>query len=807
MISEIRQALRMLRRSRGFTAMAIGAMALGIGASTAVFSVVNKVLLEPLPYPASGRLVELMSTSPLGKQTVVSIPKYLAWRAHTHSFEALAAFDIGAPSLNLTESGEPLALRTAHVSSGYFQVFGVPIERGRGFDEWEDSASGPHVAMISYALWRARFHSFPGVVGGRIAIEGRDYRVVGVVGASFHADPPADIWLPLRAAEFRGDGLSRVRVVGQLRPGVTVATAADAVRETMGAFRANNPNAPLLYREEFTAIPLRDALVGDVRPALTLLMGAVAFLLLISCANVAHLLLARSTRRAREIAIRAALGAKRSAIVRQLLTESLLIALGGGAAGLVLAWAGVRELLAVSPLDVPSVAFNGAVFGFALAVSLATGVLFGLAPALSASRADLATLVKASTAQSGMGWRRDWGRSALVVAEMALALVLLAGAGLLIRTLTGQRAIDRGFDEHNVLTAEVSLGARFEQTAAVAAMEREGQRRLREIPGVTAVATTSSLPLEASLILPFTSMERDQRQVGKYHGAAAWRSISPDYFTVFGIRLLRGRTFTDADDQNGPAVVLINRAMLRKYWPEVDANPIGEFIQVGKGMVEDRPRQIVGVVADVREAGLQREPALYVPLAQVPDGLNARNNALLPVTWAVRWDGAAGLSGAAVEKALNEASGGAAMGRIRTMHEVAAASSARIEFFTLLLAIFAGLALVLAVVGLYGLMAYSVEQRAREMAIRMALGAQPRNVRNLVVGAGMRLAAAGIAVGVPAAVMLTRVMNSVVVGMAVWDAGVFASVAAILAAVAMAASYLPSRRATRVDPAGALRAE
>jgi predicted permease len=503
-------------------------------------------------------------------------------------------------------------------------------------------------------------------------------------------------------------------------------------------------------------------------------------------------------------------------IVRQLLTESMLLALGGGLLGLIVGWAGVRELLAFSPNEIPRVGANGAaialdgrVFLFTLAVSAVTGLLFGLLPALSASRADLASLVKDSASQSGMGFRRSLGRPALVVIEMALALILLAGAGLLIRTFTAQRAINRGFDEQNVLTLEMSLGSsRFERTAAVAQMVRDAGERLRHVPGVAAVATTSSLPLEPSLMMPFTAMERDQRNVGRYHGAAAWRSVSPAYFDAFRIRLLRGRTFTEADDGKSTGVAIVNRAALRKYWPEVDANPIGEWIQIGQRMgpgIEDEPRQIIGVVADLREAGLNAEPMLYVPVLQVPDGLTARNNGLLPLTWVVRSAGAVPLPSLAVQEALRLASGGLPLERIRTMHQVVAASSARTAFYTLLLGVFAGLALLLATVGLYGLMAYSVEQRAVEIGIRMALGAQPHDVRNMVLWQGMRLGAMGIAVGVPAAIMLARVMNGLIVGLRGWDPAVFASVAGALAAVAMLASYLPSMRATRVDPVEVLR--
>ncbi|HUB79845.1 MAG TPA: ABC transporter permease [Bryobacteraceae bacterium] len=810
-------AARILRRSPGFTTTAIGAIALGIAASTAIFSVVNKVLLDPLPYPAPDRLVQLISTSPIGNQNVVSIPKYLTWRRHTHVFETLAVFDTAGPSVNLTETDIPEPIATARVSADYFRLFGARVEVGRTFDSYEDSAGGPRVAIVSHALWSQRFGGNPGLAGSHISIEQRDYLVIGVLAAGFHQDPPADLWLPLRADESYDDHMSRVRVVGRLREGITLASAKRDVAGTLGWFVNSNQGAPLLYGESFTAIPLRDAIVGDVRPALYLFSGAVACVLLISCANVANLLLARSTRRAREIAIRAALGAVRPVIVRQLLTESMLLAAGGGLLGLVLGWIGVRELLAFSPVEIPRTGANGAainldvrVFLFTLAVSALTGLLFGLLPALSASRADLASLVKESPAQSGMGFRRNFGRPALVVLEMALALILLAGAGLLIRTFTARRTVNRGFDEQNVLTLEMSLAsARFDRTAAVSSMVRDAQRQLGHLPGVTAVATTSSLPLETTLMIPFTALERDQRRVGRYHGAAAWRSVSPEFFSAFRIRVLRGRLFTGFDTAESTAVAIVNRAMVRKYWPEVDADPIGQWIQIGQRMgpgLEDRPRQIVGVVADLREAGLSLDPMMYIPETQVPDGLNARNNGLLPLTWVVRSTGTRPISSLAVGEVLRAASGGLPLGRVRTMHQVVAASSARTAFYTLLLGVFAGIALLLASVGLYGLMAYSVEQRAVEIAIRMALGAEPRDVRNMVLVEGGRLGLFGIAIGVPSAMVLARVMNSLIAGMRSWDPAVFAGVAVALATVAALASYLPSLRATRVDPVEVLRA-
>jgi putative ABC transport system permease protein len=815
-VSDARYAARTLRRSPGFTAMAIAALALGIGASTAIFSVVNKVLLEPLPYPAADRLVQLMTTSPMGDQHVVSIPKYSIWRDYTSVFEYIAAYDLGGAGVSLTLGDFPQPLKTARVSSGYFDLFGATIAMGRGFSTADDRPGGPHVAIISDALWMRRFGADPGIIGRVIPLDYESYQVIGILAPGFRMDPPPDIWLPLQADPSTSGHLGRVRVAARLKPGMTLDDAQRDVAETAGPFgqKYPYPKAPLLFRETFTAISLRDAVVGDVRPALFLLTGAVAFVLLISCANVANLLLARSARRAREIAIRAALGAQPSQIVRQLLTESVLLSLTGGALGLVLGYAGVRALLAISPGDIPRIGSNGSavildarVFLFTLVVSVLTGILFGLMPALSASRTDVSSVVKDSASQSGMGFRRNWGRSALVISEMSLALVLLAGAGLLIRTFVAMRTAGRGFDEENVLTLEMPLNnAQFESSAKVAQFVRAAERRVQAIPGVSAVASTCALPLEPSLTLPFTVNGRDQK-LGRYHGAATWRSVSPGYFEVFRIRLLRGRLFTNDDGEQAAGIALINRAMLKKYWQTVDANPIGDFITIGKGMgagVEEPPRQIIGVVADVRDAGLTLEPMVYVPIAQAPEGLNAHATRL-PLTWVVRATPSPQAAPGAIQQELRDAGGGMALTRVRTMHEVVATSSARTQFYMMLLTVFAGIALLLAAVGLYGLMAYSVQQRTQEIGIRMALGAGPDEVRRMVVAQGMRLALLGIVIGIPAGLALTRVMVSMIFGIRTWDPAVFGAVAVLLSAVAAFATYAPSLRATRVNPVEALR--
>jgi predicted permease len=816
MAADFRYAARTLRASPGFTLTAIATIALGVGASTAIFSVVNKVLLEPLPYPEPDQLVQLMVTSGLGDQTIVSIPQYLLWRDLTRVFRFVTAYDIGGAGMNLmtAEGAQPLAV--ARVSAEYFEVFGAKPLLGRTFSRDEDRSNGKRAVVLSPALWRKRFGGDTTIVGRRLWLDQAWYTVVGVLGPGFSTDQPVDIWLPLRADAAATDHVSRVRVVARVQPGVKIESARQAVAATLFAFEQRYPAIPLLFRTAFTAIPLRDAVVGSVRTPLFLLIGAVGFVLLISCANMANLLLARSSRRARDLALRAVLGAERKRLVWELLTESALLAALGGMAGLALGYFGVRALLSVSPGDIPRIA-NGAAIGldwrvflFTMAVSLVTGLLFGLWPALTASQTDFNSLMKDNGAQSGMSFRAHRARPVLVIAEVALALVLLAGAGLMIRTFVAMRTVNRGFDEQNVLTMQMSLASpEFEKTKEVAQLVRATVRRVHSISGVSAVAATSALPLEPSLILQFTILKNDHTMIGSSDGVAEWQAVSPEYFDAFHIRLMRGRVFNDTDEQGAPGVVIINRMMMRKYWNAIDANPIGEYITIGRRMgasVEEAPRQIIGVVTDVRDSGFGREPMMYVPLAQMTDAMSARNNRLLPITWVVRASGAMPVASVAIQHELRAVSGGLPLERERSMHQVVAASSSHAQFYMLLLSIFAGIALALAAVGLYGVMAYSVQQRTQEIGIRMALGAAPEDVRGMVLWQGMRLVLLGIAIGVPSALALARLMVGLIFGITPWDPSVFAAVTVSLSAVTFYATLVPSVRATSVDPALVLRA-
>ena len=818
LLQNLRYAVRTLRNSPGFAAVAILTLALGIGANTAIFSVVNAVLLQPLSYPNPDRLVELELSSPQGNGNVTSIPKFNVWREQTDVFDSVAAYDFSGPGINLTGGDRPELIKGIHVSADYFRVFGAPVALGRTFTPEEDRPGGPAVVVISNGLWRNRFGSDPGILNRTIDLGQEPYTIIGVIGPTYSGDPKSDIWLPLKPDPNSVDQGHYLRATARLKPGVTLVQAQAAMKHAADQFNRKFPNSPVMGPgASFTAIPLRDSVIGDVRFGLLLLFGAVGFVLLIACANVASLLMARATIRRREIAIRSALGAGRSRLMWQLLTESLLLSLAGGVLGLGLGYVGVRALLAINPSDIPRVGEQGAavaldwrVLVFTLLAAILTGILFGLLPALSTSHSDINSTLRESGARSGTGLRHNKARAVLVITEMALALVLLVGAALLIRTFGALRGVNPGFDARNVLIMEMSLnGGRFEKAAGVDQLEREGRRRIESLPGVTAAAMTCCVPLEGGFGLPFIIEGRPLTN-GPYHGGATWLTISPHYFDVFRIPLISGRVFTDQDNGAADRVVVINQALAKEYWPKGDA--LGARISIGKGVgpeFDEPPRQIIGIVADVREGALSRPPdqIMYVPFAQVNDGIIALNNRIIPVTWVVRTKLQPFSLSADIQRELREASGGLPVAHIRSMQQVVGESTARNDFYMTLLTIFAGVALLLAAIGVYGLMAYSVQQRTQEIGVRMALGASPQQVRRMVVVQGMQLALVGVVIGVGSALGLTRLMSSLLYGVKPWDPITIALVAVLLSGVTLLATYLPARRASRVDPMVALRYE
>ncbi len=628
--ADIKHAFRMFRQNPGFTATALAALALGIGANTAIFSVINAVILKPLPYPVPDRLVTLMNTSPQGSGPAASVPKFNVWRRQTQVLEDVTAYDTGGPGLNLSGGDRPEQLQGIHVSQDFFRLFGAQTLVGRTFTADEDRPRGGNLVVLSNGIWQRRFGSNPAMVGKAIVLGGESYTIIGVLAPKFAFDPPADIYLPFQADPNSTNQGHYFRVAARLKPGVSLAAAKAGMNLAAEEFRRAFPEA-IGPRNSFSVELMQQLMVRNVRTALYILLGAVGCVLLIACANVANLLLARATGRSREIAIRCAIGAGRGRIIGQLLTESVLLSAMGGVAGLVLGAVGVRALLAVNPGNIPRIGEDGSavtldwtVLGVTLLLSLLTGVLFGLVPALHASRVDINSTLKEATSRSGSGMRQNKARSVLVIAEMALAIVLLVGAGLLLRTFSALHNVPPGFDPHNVLTMETALtGTAYDQTAAITTMSHQILDRIEAIPGVEAAAATSYLPLEGGLGLGFIIQGRPLTN-GPAHGGAAWNYVTPHFFAAFKVPLVRGRVFTERDDAAAPPVVVINEAMAKQYWKNEE--PIGQRLIIGSGMGPDfaqAPREIIGIIADARDAGLNNDPqpATFVPLSQVRDSL------------------------------------------------------------------------------------------------------------------------------------------------------------------------------------------
>jgi predicted permease len=807
----------MFWQSPGFALAALAALALGIGANTAIFSIVNAVLLKPVPFPDADRLVVFQTTSPEGAYNAGSPAKLQHWREQTSVVEDVAAYR--STILNYTGKGFPEQLQTSQVSADYFRLFGAPIHRGRTFTPDEDSPGGERVVVLSYALWARRFGADPSIIGTTISLSGDSYAVIGIIGPRFNVEefgPPPELWTPFQLNPHTSDQGHYFQVAGRMKRGVTLEQAKARLKLSAADFKRKFPDA-LQGDTGFSVQPLREALVADVRPTLWMLLGAVSFVLLIACANVASLLLVRATTRKREIAIRAAIGAGRGRIIRQLLTESVLLSLAGGALGLLLGIAGIRALLGVNTAGLPRVGENGSVvdvdwrvLAFTLLVSVGTGIIFGLIPALQASRADLSTALKESSGRSGTGFRQNKTRAVLVVAEVALALVLLVGSALLVRTAVALRTVDPGFDANNVLTMRMSMsGARFLTSEGVERTVRDGVERIRSLPGVESASATCCVPLEGGYGLPFVVVGRPLQQ-GPYHGGGGWLTVSPGYFEVFRIPVKRGRVFTERDTGQSPPVVVINEAMARQYWPKGD--PLRERLVIGRGVMREfanePERQIIGVVGDVRDGGLNSEPGptMYIPQPQVPDAANALNVGITPMAWVVRTRSDPYSLSGPIQEALR-LSTGLPVSDIRTMDQIVTRSTSRQRFNMWLMTVFGVSALLLAAIGIYGLMAYSVEQRTQELGIRLALGANAGQVKNMVVAQAMRLALVGVAIGIASALGLTRLIASVLYGVKAWDPMVFVTAPAILTAVALLAAWIPARRASRIDPIGALRYE
>jgi predicted permease len=801
---DARFGLRQLRRNPGFTIAAVAALAMGIGANTAIFSVVNAVLLKPLAYPGADRMVQFLRPSALLASDLVNVRELHIYQRQTNVFDDMAAYDIAGPGFNLT-GDRPEQLHGIHVTEPYFRLYGAPVKLGRTFTPQEDLPNGGKVVILSYGLWQRRFGGDPSVVGRTLQLGNEPHTIIGVLDKDFLSDPAADIWLPFQFAPASNDSNHFFRVTARLKPGVTLAQANAQLQLATAQYHRDYPQAD--PKQQFAVGMLRDSVIGDARNSLLFMLGAVSLVLLIACANVANLLLARATGGSREFAIRAALGAGRGRIVRQLLVESVMLSVTGGILGLALGFAGVRALLAVSPAGLPRIGEDGSAVGmdfrvltFTLGVSLLTGVLFGLFPALTASRSDLISALKDSSSRSGTGFRQGIARSLLVISEVSLALVLLICASLLIRTFIALRGVGPGLDAHNALTMEMSLnGPRYQTTAGVAQLLRDGRERVNAIPGVETSAAGYWLPNDVGDNAGFRFIGQTAENTCC---VTKWMSITPGYLGLLKIPILRGRDFTENDNADAPGVDLINEALARQFWPNQD--PVGQHVLRGK-----RVETIIGIVADFHNSGLAKpvDPMMMTPIAQVSDRLSAAYSNIQPLFWLVRTRDDPQQSIPAISEQLRIASAGFPVAHIRTMDEVMGRSTARQSFNMLLLTIFGAMALLLAATGIYGIMAYSVAQRTQEIGIRMALGADPDTIRKLVVWQGMRLALVGIVAGIAASFGLTRLMSTFLFGVKPWDPAVFVSAPLILIAIALLAVWLPAARASSVDPMHALRAE
>ena len=801
LIHDLRHGARLLARAPGFTAVAIAALAIGIGANTAIFSVVNTLLLRPLPYMDAGRLAIVWEYNiPRDRTTNVVAPaNFLRWRDMQQSFEDMAAVS-PTFSVTLTGSGEPRDVPVALVSAAFFPIIGVQPALGRAFTIDEDTPDRG-VAVISDRLWTERFQADPSVLGKPVTLDGRSTTVVGVMPAGFtYLDKTVDMWLPIgfTAASRTPRGRS-ITVLARLKPGVAFESAQRDMTHVHADLARQFPE----FNTGWTArvVPLDEQLRGDVRPALLILLCAVGVVLLIACANVASLLLARATSRHRELAVRAALGAARGRLVRQLLAESAVLASAGGAVGLLFAWWAVEFLRQVvaERLTIPrleAVSLDGWVLTFTAGVSILSGLLFGLIPALSAAGADLTESLKQG-GRSGSAALGNRTRSALIVAEVALALVLLAGAGLLIRSFIELAGVDPGFNPRGTVAMDLSLpSARYGQRTLQVEFYRRLFERIDALPGVDASGGVSFLPLTGpGAATAYWVVGRPNPPLGQ-ESVADVRVITNNYFRTMGMSLLEGRLFNERDAADASGKVIINETMARRQWPGED--PIGKRVRISWG--ETGEDEIVGVVSDVRHAGLDTAPRdmTYWPYPRFP---------YRSMTVTIHSPGDPTALVNPVVSIIREQDPELAVASIRTMDEVVSDSVAERRLTMLMLAIFAAAALLLAAVGIYGVISYSVTQRTQEIGIRLALGASRGAVLRMIVGHALLLAGAGIALGGCAALLLTRLMTSLLFNVMPGDPVTFATVAVVLAAVAAVAGYLPGRRATRVDPVVALRAE
>jgi putative ABC transport system permease protein len=803
---DIRYGLRTLAKSYGFTTVAVLTLALGIGANSAIFSFVDGVLLKPLPYPDPERILQVWEKPPGGGNNGVSTANFLDWQHQSDVFEQMVATTGG--SMTLSGIGDPVMLRVGRVSAGYFDVFGIKPALGRTFAPDEDRPGKETVVVLSHRIWTSQFGADTGIVGKTITLDNRPFTVIGVMPEGSAFDRGGNrMWRPLAfATTERARNFHWLSIIGRLKPGVTMEKAR-AQMDGIGARIATDyPDSNKGWG--VSLVRFVDVVVGQqLRSSLYVLLAAVGMLLLIGCANLANLTLARGTSREREVAVRAALGAGRGRLIRQFLTESVLLATMGGVAGIAVGY-GLMTFLKfmLPPFMLPAavkVEMDVRVLAFALVLSLVTGLVFGLAPALSATKPDLAGAMKeGGRGSSGDGARRRL-RSALVVIEVALAFILLAGGGLVVRSFFQMMQVELGLDATNVLTMRLPVASdRFATPSALTAYVRDIVERVGRVPGVSGAATTDALPLEGYgngmplLIAGRPVVDRANRQ------GAGFKVVHPNYFRVLGIHVIKGRGLTDQDVRSGPPVTVVNQSFVQRYFAKED--PIGQTLLVQEIVTgspqlgSEIPWQIVGVIADERTSSLEgtNRPGMYVPMEQSPTTYLS-----LVVRGAIDAD----TLGRAVTYAVHQVDPNQAVTELRTLEQIKRESSASSRLRTTLLGIFAGLALLLSAVGIYGVISYTVAQRTHEMGVRAALGASAASLMRLVLSNGLFLTGIGLVLGIAGAIGLTRLLGTLLFGVGARDPLTLAGSAVILALVAAAACYVPARRAAMLDPLAALR--
>jgi putative ABC transport system permease protein len=805
---DLRFAMRMLGKSRAFTSAAVLTLALGIGANTAIFTVANAVLLRPLPYVNPDRLAVLSSTlvADRTQSRGFSWGQYNLLRDRNRSFSAMSA--VTAEAFNVTSNGaEPEQVSAGRVSDDFFGLLGVRPRLGRGFLPEEDRAGGQAVAVIGNSLWMRRFAGQPGVLGRNISLDARDYKIVGILPDDFQfpfLGPKVDVWVPrvfdlnfLKPVQIAA-GAGFLNAIGRLRPGVTREQAEAEMVVLNRQYQRDNPQKPDADpKRTIDAVLLQDRLVANLRVALLVLLGAVGFVLLIACANVANLLMSRALGRRKEIAIRAALGAARATIIGQLLTESLALSAVSGAAGLLLAWWGTHELATATIANLPKSDFgiDRWVLVFTLGISIATGLLFGLIPALQISRSDVNTVLREEGRGSAGNRRRNFARSGLVIGQVALSLMLLIGSGLLLRSFFQLQQTDPGCDLRNVLTMSLTLPqAKYSTPEQLLSVHDRLLAELGSVPGIQAATLSGAIPLNPIRFTP-CNKEGDQAIPLSQRTIVAINPISPEYLRVMSIPLIRGRAFNPHDDLQGAKIMLVNRELARRFWPNQDA--IGQKVYIG---LRTFPNEVVGVIGDVKNVGLAVDtmPEIYLPMAQLP---------MASLSVSVRTTADPHQTEQAVRQAIFRVDKDQPVTAMQTMEELESSLNAQPRLTMLLLSAFAATAFLLAIIGIYGVISHSVAQRTQELGIRLALGAKKTDIFRLVIPHGLALAGAGVALGLAGALALTRIMSSLLYRVDANDPRTFVFSALAFTAVALLASYIPARRAVNLDPLTALRCE